>query len=239
MSRPGRLTSNVWPAKLHVRLPYYDEILLTDEKVTYSAVTYSLNGCFDPYTGVGGHQPRGFDEYSAMYKRYLVHGCKYVISFSTASDTATTAAAVNIRACTIVGPEHVNAQFTNISDIEEWSQRPDVQIRNISRNSAISSAAANHWTAKAGTPVKGYVSMKKMFQKYRGIDMNSSSQNFIWPQDYSAQFSAVPDSEVYLTMAIQSEPQDNVSLLPAPFTYAQVKLVYYVELYDPIAPASS
>lgn len=37
-----------------------------------TSVKFRVNGLFDPEEAVGGHQPRGFDEMTALYKRYRV-----------------------------------------------------------------------------------------------------------------------------------------------------------------------
>jgi len=37
---------------------------------------FRLNGLFDPDFSLGGHQPMGFDEWSAFYGRYRVKSAK-------------------------------------------------------------------------------------------------------------------------------------------------------------------
>lgn len=49
---------------------------------------FKLNDLFDPdLTGVG-HQPRGFDQLTTLYQRYLVYGCKVIVE---GKDTGTNA----------------------------------------------------------------------------------------------------------------------------------------------------
>lgn len=36
----------------------------------------AVNGAFDPYLGVGGGQPMGFDQLSALYLKYRIHSSK-------------------------------------------------------------------------------------------------------------------------------------------------------------------
>jgi len=36
---------------------------------------FALNGMWDPYLSAGGHQPMGFDQWMAFYKRYKVYRC--------------------------------------------------------------------------------------------------------------------------------------------------------------------
>lgn len=41
---------------------------------------YRLNGIYDPYVGVGGHAPRGFNQLAALYQRYRVHKARVVFN---------------------------------------------------------------------------------------------------------------------------------------------------------------
>lgn len=53
---------------------------------------YRANGMYDPYAGAGGGQPRGFDQYMAMFRQFCVLGSKihlflgYGLASSTSSD---------------------------------------------------------------------------------------------------------------------------------------------------------
>lgn len=42
---------------------------------------YRANGLYDPYTGAGGAQPRGFDQYMALYRQFTVIGAKANMRF--------------------------------------------------------------------------------------------------------------------------------------------------------------
>lgn len=42
---------------------------------------YGANDCFDPLVNLGGHQPRGFNEYSDLYKTYTVTSSKIMVNF--------------------------------------------------------------------------------------------------------------------------------------------------------------
>lgn len=41
---------------------------------------FNLNSLFDPDRTGTGHQPYGFDQLSALYNRYRVYGCSYVVN---------------------------------------------------------------------------------------------------------------------------------------------------------------
>jgi len=54
-----------------------------------AAATYQfrMNSLYDAdYTG-GGHQPYGFDQLAALYNKYRVYGCKWVVTWSNQSST--------------------------------------------------------------------------------------------------------------------------------------------------------
>lgn len=47
--------------------------------------TYRLNSLYDPDLTGAGHQPYGYDQISALYRRYLVRGVKITIIFNNPS----------------------------------------------------------------------------------------------------------------------------------------------------------
>jgi len=49
------------------------EMDLTSTLTAYQ-IQYRANGMYDPYVPLGGHQPRGFDQYMAIYNTYTVLG---------------------------------------------------------------------------------------------------------------------------------------------------------------------
>ena len=64
------------PLKMAATLLYSDQITLNPAAGTVSKHVFSANGLFDPnITGVG-HQPRGFDQYMALYNHYTVIGAR-------------------------------------------------------------------------------------------------------------------------------------------------------------------
>lgn len=82
------LTSYI-PAKQKVTLRY-------TQKAKFSAAAggaghwrFSANGCYDPDISGTGHQPRGFDQYMAMYDHFQVIGSKCRVSFVSAENPGT------------------------------------------------------------------------------------------------------------------------------------------------------
>lgn len=81
-----------FPNKMRASLRYCDSINLDltsiasdmgGQGVTNDIVSHSfrVNGCFDPDMAVGGHQPRGFDEYMNIYERFTVVSSKLTVQF--------------------------------------------------------------------------------------------------------------------------------------------------------------
>lgn len=66
------------PAQQMVKLVYTEDALI--KNITGAAPWlydgYRLNSLFDPRQAAGGHQPRFFDQWTAMYERYRITGAK-------------------------------------------------------------------------------------------------------------------------------------------------------------------
>lgn len=64
------------PDRLFVKLKYVESLVWSQTLGTVGVNVYRGNSCFDPdATGTGG-QPYFFDQWSALYLNYRVHGCK-------------------------------------------------------------------------------------------------------------------------------------------------------------------
>lgn len=65
-----------------VKLKYL-QIFNLVHSTTLAASNMRGNSLFDPDFAVGGHQPRGFDQWAALYDRYCVYGCSIKVTFTT------------------------------------------------------------------------------------------------------------------------------------------------------------
>lgn len=69
-------TMNPFPTNYVCKLRYSQVLPLTSGVGSWGYQRFQLNNLYDPdYSGVG-HQPRGYDEITAIYQRYLVLGAK-------------------------------------------------------------------------------------------------------------------------------------------------------------------
>lgn len=62
------------PQSMNVKLRYFDSHYLGATNA--SLYNYSGNSLYDPLWDTGGHQPMGFDQWSAFYNQYRVNGVK-------------------------------------------------------------------------------------------------------------------------------------------------------------------
>jgi len=76
-----------FPANRTVNLNYVDFVPVTSTYGAQGLFQFRLNSAFDPNYTAGGHQPMGFDQWSAYYNHYVVEECSYEITAvpSTAS----------------------------------------------------------------------------------------------------------------------------------------------------------
>jgi len=47
---------------------------------------FRLNSLYDPDFTIGGHQPYGFDQVAALYRKYRVDGCRFEVTLTNASE---------------------------------------------------------------------------------------------------------------------------------------------------------
>lgn len=63
-----------------VNLRYGTQFVLDSTVIgTYGNYYFRANSCFDPDESSAGHQPRGFDQWSAFYDNYVVLGSKITV----------------------------------------------------------------------------------------------------------------------------------------------------------------
>ncbi len=74
------------PDSLRVKLVYAESVTLVSASAS-GTYTFLGNDLYDPNFSGTGHQPRGFDQYSALYNRFRVLGSKIEIFPETQSST--------------------------------------------------------------------------------------------------------------------------------------------------------
>lgn len=82
-NNPRRPILSGFPSKKLVKLRYVDTGVNLDAPSAGMAQTiYRANSCFDPYQPTGGHQPMGYDQWSAIYEKYTVLGSKITMKWN-------------------------------------------------------------------------------------------------------------------------------------------------------------
>lgn len=71
---PLKVPRDVIPRSLIVKLPYDAGSISGQTDNTVINTQYYSNNIFDPQVATGGGQPMGFDQWSALYLNYRVHG---------------------------------------------------------------------------------------------------------------------------------------------------------------------
>jgi hypothetical protein len=78
------------PDKMHVALMCSQTLLMTGTATGGTTVAISLNSAYDPYVAAGGGKCTGFDQWAALYQRYIVrnsdHRARFVLQDSTVTD---------------------------------------------------------------------------------------------------------------------------------------------------------
>lgn len=93
-------TGNPVPEKFNAKLSYCSIIALNGGIFTTADYYFRCNSLFDPdYTG-GGHQPMGFDQLMALYKKFVVNKAKIMCHFQIETGSTITPGFVAVRKIT-------------------------------------------------------------------------------------------------------------------------------------------
>lgn len=76
------------PRKFVTKMVYSEHgIQLNPSTGLATSYVFSANSLFDPNFTSGGHQPRGFDQFMAMYDHYVVLGAKIILRADNSANT--------------------------------------------------------------------------------------------------------------------------------------------------------
>ncbi len=146
---PGRPLT-ILPRKMRDVLTFREQ-MITESTQSFGAVEllFRGNGCFDPnQTGVGG-QPKGFDQYMALYNNFYVVKSKFTVMYTVHSGTSSYYLA--IRPFSDAEGEMVDLDFTSLLTAE-WAGHTNTKVMCPSvrdTNSNVSTMSATMTTAKA------------------------------------------------------------------------------------------
>jgi hypothetical protein len=109
---PGPSNVNItgFPISQRVKLTYCDAFNLSTSTTVVGYNDFRANGPFDPDVSVGGHQPLGYDQWSAFYNHYIVEGCDIEVDFWEAGNASTEIIQCGILLC----------DDTTVPDTPQW-----------------------------------------------------------------------------------------------------------------------
>lgn len=94
--------------RLHTMLRYTERI--TNSGIATRDYLYNLNSLFDPNRTGGGHQPKGYDQISALYTRYRVFKVHYRVTFTST---------IGMPAMCVVAPTNSASGYSGADDAAE------------------------------------------------------------------------------------------------------------------------
>jgi hypothetical protein len=112
---------NPVPTHLHTQLLYVDTVGLSlPVGPGFAEYQFSLNSLFDPNVTSGGHQPKGFDQLSALYQRYRVYKTEYEVFVQPV--------AIDLppKLCSVVGTNSATAFANQGAAAEAYDSKIDV-----------------------------------------------------------------------------------------------------------------
>lgn len=77
---PRNTFKNGFPQTVSARLRYVTECELDAGVGGTSSFQIRANGCYDPEVSIGGHQPKGFDQFMALYRHFTVTASKIKVT---------------------------------------------------------------------------------------------------------------------------------------------------------------
>lgn len=97
------------PNRLKFHLKYFDgkgedlNLIIPPGQARSNVIMYRANSLYDPYVGLGGHQPRGFDQLIALYSRFIVYKSKIRVQFISQAAAGTLGTNSYVALATISG----------------------------------------------------------------------------------------------------------------------------------------
>ena len=219
ISRPIRL----FPKTAKVSLTYCDEV---ECQAGLAPKVFRLNSVHDPDVSVGGHQPRGHDQWSAMYSKYCVIGATVFVEPLRGNATG----AFQMQA--YIDDDSTSDLYT-IAQLRELNM-PKTRYRYINVNQdsrGINDLGNPNFSMKVG--MKKFFGLSKTTQMFHPSGVGQGN-NSIPDGDYQALVGTNPTKECFLKLRCEQLP-GGASLTAT----CRVTINYLVVYYDPKEIGSS
>lgn len=233
------------PARVRVVLPYTATYLLGNGAAQAAYNGFRLNGAFDPDYSIGGASPLGFTKYANEYARYVVHEAYVNININIRDTGAVTARAGNIIAGVHYSSYSTPASIAGFDTIEE------LETRSVQR-----AGGEKFFWRRMARAVSGYntnigpggkIFMRPFKIKYPTTGVNAkapygkiathTADVDADPYGISSDTAATPTCEFYFSIFAFSQYDTNltnITRLPLPYTYFDIKIFYDVEFFSPL-----
>jgi len=86
-ARYGNFRTIGFPDEYRCLLRYHETIPSAGSGGVLTQIIFNANSLYDPYAGLGGHQPTYFDQLSSVYRKYCVVACQASLRFVNTSAT--------------------------------------------------------------------------------------------------------------------------------------------------------
>lgn len=224
VSRPIKL----FPKTAKVSLTYCEEVALSS--TTSAPYLFRLNSLHDPNASVGGHQPRGHDQWSAMYSKYCVIGATVRVEplYSSATGSYQLMAYLD---------DDATSDLYTIPQLRELNM-PKSRYRyvNVNQDSrGIQDKGNPNFNMKVG--MKKFFGVGKKTQMFfpSGVGQGDATGTSAVEREYAAAIGANPISTCYLKLAAEPLPTSGAS----PTVQVRVTVNYLAVYFDPKEIGSS
>ena len=201
------------PDRMHVKMRYFSQVTFDFDGTNGGlAHVYRVNNIYDPNETGTGHQPMGFDQLNAFYKRYLVNGCKVSADFEIVNTN--------------------NAEVQQCEVFVAWAPHDKTMFDTLGGGNMIERGRFKHrrlWTVHGSDANKyrrAFITDYRSCAKLFGVKKSNYT-----PSDYGGTMAGTPPAnQAYFLVMLRSI---NGAVVPN-YTNCIVNLVitYYVTLRD-------
>ncbi len=204
-SRRSWLVMKTFPQAIQTSLTYYPDqtayTLSVAGSLGYKEVIYRVNAPFDPEAAAGGFQPRAYDQYALLYKKYGVKSMDF--AFKCTNSTSTGSLVIGH----YVTPDATPLVNTGLSAQDFWEVLSNLKAR----------SGARWWGINAGQGSK--VGSVKGTVNTRGVQKDADVD------DITSAVTTQPTKQAFLHLFIASPA--NVAATVQVYTRLKYNMVFF------------
>ena len=228
--RSGFLST--FPKSMAVEMVYCDEITVPSKDAGTAPFKFRLNSIFDPDFTSGGHQPRGRDQYAAIYSKYCVVGAEVdvVPIYSSQSNTETTLMG-------FIDDDQAGDTGYSVKDLTELQM-----IGSTAKLITIGDGGTQNIQGRKASKLHFSVNTKKFFGYGKDTQIitpvgigQGEATDLVGPEEVGAAFGTNPAKPIYLKLHCGGINHDGANATLA----CRVTIKYKVIVHSPIEVAAS